>query len=162
MPKRANISSSESSDSSYLRRKKPVPVRRKVLAGARPWLMKGLLGFIILGVALSAAYAVTTYLHASRHFLFSNDQEALRISGLKFVDKESIQDVFRPDAGASVFSIPLEQRRARIREIAWVEEASLRRVAPNRIWGANPGAAAGCLRALPADSGSALGFSETD
>lgn len=134
MPKRAQIASPESSDSSYLRRKKPVPVRRKVLGRAGPWLLRGLLGFIILGVGFSAAYAVTTYFHASRHFLFSNDQEGLRISGLKLVDRESIQDVFRPDAGSSVFSIPLEQRRAQIREIAWVEKASVRRVVPNRIW----------------------------
>ena len=134
MPKRARISPLESSDSSYLRRSKPVPVRRKVLRGARPWLLWGLLGFLILGAGYSANYAVTAYLQASRHFVFSGDEEALRISGLKFVDKKSIQEVFRPDAGSSIFSIPLEQRRARIREIAWVKEASVRRVAPGRIW----------------------------
>ncbi len=134
MPKHARISPPESSDSSYLRRKKPVPVRRKVLRGARPWLLRGLLGFLILGAGYSAAYALTAYLQASRHFVFSGDEEALRIGGLRFVPKKSIQEVFRPDAGSSIFSIPLEQRRAQIREIAWVEEASVRRVAPGRIW----------------------------
>ena len=134
MPKRARISPPESSDSSYLRRGKPVPVRRKVLRGAWPWLLRGLLGFLILGAGYSAAHAVTAYLQASRHFVFSGDAEALRISGLRFVSKKSIQEVFRPDAGSSIFSIPLEQRRAQIREIAWVQEASVRRVAPGRIW----------------------------
>ena len=134
MPKRANISPPESSDSSYLRRSKPVPVRRKVLRGARPWLMRGLLGFVILGLGFSTAYAVTAYLHASRHFVFSNDQEALRIRGLRFVHQKSIQEVFRPDAGASIFAIPLEQRREQIQEIAWVEKATIRQVVPDRIW----------------------------
>ena len=111
-----------------------MPVRRKVLRGARPWLLRGLLGFIILGLSFSTAYAVTAYLHASRHFVFSNDQEALHIRGLRFVHEKSIQEVFRPDAGASIFAIPLEQRREQIQEIAWVEKATIRQVVPDRIW----------------------------
>jgi len=134
MPKRAKISPPEFSDSSYLRRKKPVPIRRKMLRSARPWLMRGLLGFVILGAGLSTAYAVTAYLYGSRHFLFSGDQESLRISGNRFVHKQSIQELFGPDAGSSIFSVPLEQRRVQINEIAWVEKASVRRVVPSRIW----------------------------
>ena len=134
MPKRAKISPPESSDSSYLRRKKPVPVRRNVLRCARPWVLRGLLGPTILGAGFSTAYAVTTFLHGSRHFLFSGDQEALRISGNRFVNKKSIQEVFGPDAGSSIFSIPLEQRRQQISEIEWVERASVRRVVPGGIW----------------------------
>ncbi len=134
MPKRAIISPLETSDSSYLRRKKPVPVRRELLRGVRPWVMRGLLAFTILGAGFSTAYAVTTYLHGSRHFLFSGAQEALRISGNRFVSKKSIQAVFGPDAGSSIFSVPLEERRQQISEIAWVERASVRRVVPDRIW----------------------------
>lgn len=40
---------------------------------------------------------------------------------------------FAADAGRSVLRVPLEQRRAALEEIPWVEQAHVQRILPNRI-----------------------------
>ena len=45
----------------------------------------------------------------------------------------SVLQIFAPDRGRSVLRIPLDRRRQQIEEIAWVEQAVVRRSLPNRI-----------------------------
>jgi cell division protein FtsQ len=57
----------------------------------------------------------------------------LEIHGTVYASRARIQAVFAQDFGASVFHIPLAERRRRLLAIDWVNSASLSRVWPSRI-----------------------------
>jgi cell division protein FtsQ len=57
----------------------------------------------------------------------------LEIRGAVYASRARIQSVFAPDSGASIFSIPLDERRRRLLAVDWVSSASLSRVWPRRI-----------------------------
>jgi cell division protein FtsQ len=57
----------------------------------------------------------------------------LEIRGAVYASRARIQNVFAPDFGASVFSMPLAERRRRLLAVDWVKTASLSRVWPHGI-----------------------------
>jgi len=57
----------------------------------------------------------------------------LEIRGAVYADRARIQSVFEPDFGASVFHIPLAERRRHLLAIGWVRTAAVSRVWPSRI-----------------------------
>jgi len=62
-----------------------------------------------------------------------DDDTSLLISGAAHASRPAIEKIFADDEGVSVYLIPLAQRRDAIREVAWVREASVARVWPNRV-----------------------------
>src|ERR1700722_6607110 len=58
---------------------------------------------------------------------------ALEIHGAVYASRWRIQSVFAQDFGASVFHVPLDERRRRLLAVDWVNSASLERVWPSRI-----------------------------
>ncbi|HEX4277131.1 MAG TPA: FtsQ-type POTRA domain-containing protein [Bryobacteraceae bacterium] len=58
---------------------------------------------------------------------------SLEIRGAVYASKSRIQNVFVTDFGASVFRIPLPERRRRLLAVDWVNTASISRVWPDRI-----------------------------
>jgi cell division protein FtsQ len=61
------------------------------------------------------------------------DDSSLLISGAAHASRPAIEKIFADDEGVSVYLIPLTERRDAIREVAWVREASVARVWPNRV-----------------------------
>ena len=57
----------------------------------------------------------------------------LEIRGATFASRARIQNVFASDFGASVFKMPLAERRRRMLAVDWVNSASISRQWPNRI-----------------------------
>jgi cell division protein FtsQ len=57
----------------------------------------------------------------------------LEIRGAVYASPARIQSVFAQDFGASVFHIPLAERRRRLLAVDWVNSASISRVWPSRI-----------------------------
>lgn len=57
----------------------------------------------------------------------------LEIHGAVYASPARIQSVFARDFGASVFNIPLAERRRRLLAVDWVNSASVSRVWPSRI-----------------------------
>jgi cell division protein FtsQ len=57
----------------------------------------------------------------------------LEIRGATYASRARIQNVFISDFGASVFKLPLAERRRRLLAVDWVNSASISRVWPNRI-----------------------------
>ena len=117
----------------YLRRQKPVEIRRKKFGGKTGgyyrrvfgWTLAGL-GTIVVG-GISARYL----LYSPQMLLLKPDQ--IEVSGNHIVAKEDVQKLFVKDRDRSVLQIPLTVRRTQIEELPWVEEASVQRILPNRV-----------------------------
>ena len=117
----------------YLRRQKPVEIRRKKFGGRSASFYRRAFAFGIAATALIAAAAL------AGDFLYHSPQVALlkpdqvELSGNRIVSRDAVLQQFARDRGHSVLSIPLDARRAAIEELSWVESASVQRILPNRI-----------------------------
>ena len=117
----------------YLRRQKPVEIRRKKF-GARGWpFYRRVLLFGAVGIAgVSAAAAAGRFLlYAPQMLLVSAEQ--IEIVSNRVVTRDAVLQQFLHDRGRSVLRIPLEERRNALEEIPWVESATVQRILPNRL-----------------------------
>lgn len=85
---------------------------------------------IIAGALAWSATEVKAFLLRDPRF---NLQPNLEIRGAIYANRARIQSVFAQDIGASVFQIPLAERRRRLLAIDWISTASVSRVWPGRI-----------------------------
>jgi cell division protein FtsQ len=105
----------------YLRRQKPVEIRRKKFAGRsasfyRRAFIFGIAATVLIG---AAAFAGDFLYHSPQVALLKPDQ--VELTGNHIVSRDS------------VLSIPLDARRSALEELSWVETASVQRILPNRI-----------------------------
>lgn len=108
---------------------------RKERTGLGPTGWKRMLIWSFAAFAcLSTAYAVDNLLRTGDSFLFAGPGSALRLTGLQYVQPAVIEEAFDDDRGRSVYEIPLEVRRRSLLAIPWVEEATVMRIWPNRLW----------------------------
>jgi len=117
----------------YLRRQKPVEIRRKKFGAKNLSSYRRLFLWIFIG-----AVAITVSVLAGRFALYSPQMQLIKsdqidVAGNHIVARESLVNVFYGDRGKSVLTVPLEERRDKIRDIKWVESASVQRILPNRI-----------------------------
>src|SRR5215475_235636 len=117
----------------YLRRQKPVEIRRKKFSGKTwPFYRRVLVGVLVGGACVTAGgFAVSYLLYSPQMLLLKPDQ--IDVQGNHFVAKEDIQKLFVRDRNLSLLRIPLDKRRTQIEEMPWVEGASLQRVLPNQL-----------------------------
>jgi cell division protein FtsQ len=116
----------------YLRRQKPVEIRRKKFSG-RGWpFYRRVLVLSFAGVAgvTVAAYGVQFLLY-SPGMLLKPDQIELR--GSRIVSREAVLQQFVHDRNRSVLRVPLDARRSQLEQIPWVESATVQRILPNRL-----------------------------
>ena len=117
----------------YLRRQKPVEVRKKSLArrvreDLWPWVK---LGMLVASVAAAGGLAA--------HFLFYSpalaltDPGQIEVSGNQYVARDAVVALFAPDRNRSLLRVPLEKRRAQIERISWVESARVMRALPDTL-----------------------------
>ncbi|MGO9642727.1 MAG: cell division protein FtsQ/DivIB [Candidatus Acidiferrales bacterium] len=116
----------------YLRRQKPVEVRRKFGRKTWPVYRRVLVGGV---VTLAAGFALFA---AARFFLFSSSVrlaslDQIQVAGNHFVSSAAVTAAFEPDLGHSVLRVPLEDRRKELAAMPWVEQVSVERVLPDRI-----------------------------
>jgi cell division protein FtsQ len=117
----------------YLRRQKPVEIRkRKFSRKAWPLYRRVLVGGIAALMAGFALYGATTYLLFSPDVLLRGADQ-IEIQGSRYVPADAITEKFSADMGRSVVRVPLTERREALESLAWVEEAHVQRVLPNRI-----------------------------
>lgn len=134
MAKRSAEPPERSESSSYLRSRKPVRVRRGIHDWRRLPLRWVLASAAFLGIGLSSAYSVDTYLHSSPRFQLPQDPGALRVTGLQVLKHDAVKRVLQEDFGAPLPAIPLGKRRRQLLEMPWVRNATLARVWPNQLW----------------------------
>jgi cell division protein FtsQ len=117
----------------YLRRQKPVEIRRKKFTG-RGWpFYRRLLVLSFAGIAsvTSAVYGMQFLLYSPSMLLIKPDQ--IELNGNHIVSRDAVLQQFVQDRNRSVLRVPLDVRRGEIERISWVESASVQRVLPNRL-----------------------------
>jgi len=123
----------ESDEPRYLRRQKPVEIRRKKFAGKSGTFYRNIF-LMILGSASCALvlyFTANFLLHSPKVLLLKPDQ--VEVNGNHIVAREAVLAPFYKDRGRSVLRIPLDSRRAEIEQISWVQNASVQRILPNHI-----------------------------
>ena len=117
----------------YLRRQKPVEIRRKKF-GARSWpFYRRVLFCGVVGIAgISAAWIGGRFLLYGRPMLLIKPEQ-IEVNGNHIVSREAVLQQFARDRGRSVLRIPLDSRRSALEEISWVESAMVQRILPNLI-----------------------------
>lgn len=117
----------------YLRRQKPVEIRRRKFGG-RAWLFyRRLLVWSAVGTAgASLTFLAGRFLLYSPHMLLLKPEQ-VELTGDRIVSREIVLQQFVRDRDHSVLEIPLDSRRAALEEIPWVESAVVHRILPNRI-----------------------------
>jgi cell division protein FtsQ len=117
----------------YLRRQKPVEIRRKKFT-RRGWpFYRRVLVLSLAGIAAitAAVYAARFLLYSPTMLLLKPDQ--IELNGNHIVAREAVLQQFVPDRNRSVLQVPLDARRGELEKISWVESASVQRILPNRI-----------------------------
>jgi len=117
----------------YLRRQKPVEIRRKKLSGRGGTFYRRILVFAATGavVTVAAFYGTRFLLYSPSMLLLKAEQ--IELTGNHVVAREAILKQFAQDRNHSVLQIPLDARRSQLEQIPWVESASVQRILPNRI-----------------------------
>jgi cell division protein FtsQ len=117
----------------FLRRQKPVEIRRKKIGGKSLSFYRQLFFWTAMGaIVLTAAIMGTRFaLHSPQMLLVKPDQ--IEVSGNHIVAKEEIQKLFVGDRNRSLLQVNLDKRRSQIQEVSWVEEASVQRILPNHL-----------------------------
>lgn len=91
---------------------------------------------LVLGVSLYVYLRVEQFLIRDARFTVNSPgagDDSLEVSGAAHVPPQAIQAVFSDDFGRSAYLIPLDERRASLRTVAWVKDASVARFWPNRL-----------------------------
>jgi cell division protein FtsQ len=117
----------------YLRRQKPLEIRRKKFGG-RSWpFYRRILVWTIVGATGVTAAVVTGrfLLYSPQVLLLKPDQ--IELLGNHIVGREAILQPFAHDRNRSVLRIPLDARRGQLEQLPWVESARVQRILPNRI-----------------------------
>lgn len=117
----------------YLRRQKPLEIRRKKFGG-RSWsFYRRVLVWTMAGAASMtiAVVAVRFLLYSPQVLLLRPEQ--IELTGNHIVSREAVLQPFARDRNRSVLRIPLDVRRGQLEELPWVETASVQRILPNRI-----------------------------
>ena len=117
----------------YLRRQKPVEIRRKKFGGKGWSFYARLFVWTLAGAALVALAVVAArfLLYSPQMLLVKPDQ--IEVAGNHIVAQEEILKLFIHDRDRSVLRVPLDVRRVEIQRLPWVEEASVQRVLPNHL-----------------------------
>ena len=117
----------------YLRRQKPVEIRRKKFSG-RGWpFYRRVLVFTAAGVVcLTVAISGTRFLLYSPSMLLLKPDQ-IELNGNHIVSREAVLQQFVHDRNQSVLRVPLDARRSQLEQIPWVESASVQRILPNRL-----------------------------
>ena len=117
----------------FLRRQKPVEIRRKKIGGKTWSFYRRLFFWATIAIAvLAVAFVGTRFaLHSPQMLLLNPDQ--IEVLNNHIVPEADIKKLFIRDRNHSLLQIPLDTRRSQIEEVSWVEEATIQRILPNRL-----------------------------
>jgi cell division protein FtsQ len=93
---------------------------------------------VLVGAALFAWHQWELFLMRDTRFALNgpdgaDDASVIQVLGAAHASRKSIQFAFADDLGRSVYLLPLADRRATLRTVDWVKDATVARVWPNRV-----------------------------
>ena len=134
MPKPSNrVDGNSNYESSYLRRKKPVQVRRNFWRKSGFWMFQlGLILVLVAGV-VSTAFSIETYLREAAVFKV-NKNSPVRLTGLQYTSRHEVEEILYQGGEVSSYDFPLEESRHQIERLPWVKHVALKRSWPDRLW----------------------------
>jgi cell division protein FtsQ len=117
----------------YLRRQKPLEIRRKKFGGRSwPFYRRVLVWTFVSAAGITCAIVAGRFLlYSPQVLLLKADQ--IELTGNHIVTREAVLQPFARDRNRSVFRIPLDARRGLLEQLPWVESASVQRILPNHI-----------------------------
>jgi cell division protein FtsQ len=123
----------ENDEPRYLRRQKPVEIRRKKFGAKSLSLYRTIFVWLLFAGGFGiVAYVVGDFLlHSPKVLLLKPEQ--VEVTGNHIVTREAVLAPFYKDRGRSVLRIPLDTRRSDVEQISWVQSASVQRILPNRV-----------------------------
>ncbi len=87
---------------------------------------------LLAGAATAGLFWMRGYLLHDAHFVIP-DSESIQIAGNSHLTRAQLLRVFGEDVDRSIFTIPLDARRAELQSLPWVEHATVMRLLPNRV-----------------------------
>jgi cell division protein FtsQ len=120
-------------EAQFLRTQRRVPVRRGPLAKKTAHRFRIAARFAIVAAIVGGAVAIAYGYgsHAARFRIGSSDD--IEISGVRNASRVQVMEVAGADIGRNVFFVPLDERRAQLEKIPWVESAAVMRLLPNHV-----------------------------
>jgi cell division protein FtsQ len=100
------------------------------------WIAATIAAAILLIASLYGFRTLEQFLIRDARFTMNEPgggSDSLEISGSTHASARNIEAVFAEDFGRSVYLIPLSDRRAALRTVDWIKDASVARFWPNRI-----------------------------
>ena len=93
---------------------------------------------VFLGAALYGWHQFELFLIRDARFAMNgpdgaDDASVILVQGATHASRRSIESTFADDLGRSVYLLPLADRRASLRAVDWVKDATVARVWPNRL-----------------------------
>lgn len=120
-------------EESFLRSRRRVQVRKG-------FLPKNRIARIAVFFGMAVGLALLTMLGIAVHDFLKHDPRfriesasAIQILGNSEVTRPELLAVFGSDIGRNVFFVPLDERRAELEQLPWVEHATLMRLLPNQL-----------------------------
>ncbi|MGI4853309.1 MAG: cell division protein FtsQ/DivIB [Janthinobacterium lividum] len=108
-------------------------IRRGLIPQTRNgWIAAGLVTLAALGALAAGLTVVTRYLTTSPTFRIPSSQ-SITVVGNAHLTRAQMLSVFGEDVDRNIFHVPMEQRRAQLEAMPWVEHATLMRLLPNRL-----------------------------
>jgi cell division protein FtsQ len=99
-----------------------------------PRLIAGTLsGVVVLVTALLAFHWVEQFLTRDPRFGLSDPDNSLLIIGAEHASRRALEEVFAEDFGRSAYLVPVGDRRMTLKTVAWVKDATVSRIWPNRL-----------------------------
>lgn len=117
----------------YLRRQKPVEIRRKKFGGKSWGFYRTVLvwGAVVTAAATAATTAARFLLYSPNMLLLKPEQ--VQVTGNHIVQRDAVMQLFTRDKGRSVLQVPIDARRSQVEQLSWVQSASVERILPNHI-----------------------------
>ena len=108
-------------------------IRRGLMLKSRSArIVAGVIALVSLGAVAVGALRVSQYLSHSVKFRIPSSKN-IEIDGNSHLTRAQMLSVFGEDVDHNIFRVPMEQRRAQLEAMPWIEHATVMRLLPNRI-----------------------------
>jgi cell division protein FtsQ len=108
-------------------------IRRGLIPRTRTgWIAFGITGTVCLLAVCAGAVATVRFATTSSRFRIQSSQQ-IEIDGNSHLSRAQMLSVFGEDVDRNIFRVPLDERRAQLEQMPWVDHATVMRLLPNRL-----------------------------